>query len=76
MGLKDVEIYIKKSGGNKNCYCFGAEDTIKEVKEEIIKRANYSAATMKAKHFVKAERCLCGDQTPVGAACTAHELRI
>ena len=38
MGLKDIEIYVKKKGvPGKNTYCFGADDTIKEVKEEIIR---------------------------------------
>ena len=54
MGQKDLMVYIKKEGGNKQAYCCDPSDTIVEVKENILTKAYYT--NPKKKFLVKAER--------------------
>jgi len=54
MGLKNMQMYIQKEGANKQAMFVAPEDSIQELKEEIIKRAHHMMP--KRKHLVMAER--------------------
>ena len=56
MGIKDLNIYIEQEGvnGTKKAFMTAAEDPIKEIKEEILKRAHFCMP--KKKHLLRSER--------------------
>ena len=51
-----IIVYIRKEGGSKNAYGFTPEDTIKEVKEQIIKKAAFTDPSLKPSACYQAER--------------------
>ena len=53
---KRIMVYIKKEGCSKNAYDFTPEDTIKEVKEAIIKKTSFTNVALKPQAYYKAER--------------------
>ena len=57
MGYKTFGVYIKKEGATKNAFFFEKEDTVEDIKKDIITRLNYSAPDLKKKkQLCKEER--------------------
>ena len=63
MGNKDLMVYIKKEGSNKQAYCCDPSDTIQEVKENILTKAYYT--TTKKKLCVSPGLSLCLASLPL-----------
>jgi len=57
MGLKEMLVYLRHEGGNKNAaYFHPTEDKVEHLKQEILKRRHYQSPGITQKHLAKEER--------------------